>query len=591
MQLTADSAVSSPSADAANNGKDVMSQPQQEPAMQRSDQQLAPGSTAGKRPAQPDARVDTTPADSKELMAACGGDVADAEQQQAKRRKLEAQAPALQEAPAAAAGAADSDDLALPDLSIIDELAAEIDALPRVQASDSLRPAAAGDRPADQPVSRGESSDSPVLPSMQEQPPASSRSLTFQEGAAAADGTAARLLVASMPHAAPLSAYARLKAKADLEASRAAAEARKAAAAAEAAVAAAEAAVAARKAAALSKRQWHSSGLDSTLQHQAPGQLSDDEDEQMRGVPGYVPKWLREWRPKARAAAAAARANKQRHKAVSAAAAAAAAHPNKQGRRRPGPGMQDGWREQLQDAHGNGQHHKHLGFLLGALMEDGSPAKSQPAAAAALAAAGDGHAQGRFVFQADMLPPLPSTSQRSSSDDSDPDSPDALPRDAGRNLAMLLTSSAEPELPKAQHKERAASRSGDGGAIFTLPNQEWRKLSATAGLHALAQKQLQRQGQLDAAQQKLLQQQERAAQIKVGCSNAHLARAVQDYRGVFAVEGTDLYEVRMYRSKLGKGEEALCACMRQAAVHEQCWSYLDGRTSVVCHFCWSCQKP
>lgn len=572
MQPTADSAVSSPSADAANNGKDVMSQPQQEPAMQRSDQQLAPAQapTAGKRPAHPDARVDTTPAADEGLIAARGGDDADAEQQQAKRRKLEAQAPALQEAPAAAAGAADSDDLALPDLSIIEALAAEIDALPRVQAFNRPRPAAAtaaaaaGGRPAE-PVSRGRSSDSPVLPSMQEQPPASSRSLTFQKGAAA-DGTAARLLMASMPlpkpHAALPSGYAALKAKADLEASRAAAETRKAAAAAEAAVAAAEAAVAARKAAALN-RQWHSGGFGSTLQHQAPGQLSDDEDEQMRDVPGYVPKWLREWRPKARAAAAAARANKQRHKAASAAAAAAAAaaaHPNKQGRRPPGPGMQDGWRQQLQDAHGDGQHHQHLSLLLGALMEDGCPAKSQPAAA--LAAAGGGQAQGRFVFQADMLPPRPSTSQRSSpdpEDSDDPDSPDALPRDAGRNLAMLLTSSAEPELPKA-HKERAARRSGDGSGICTLPNQEWRKLSATAGLHALAHKQQQRQGQLDAAQQKLLQQQERAAQIKVGCSNAHLARAVQDYRGVFAVEGTDLYEVRMYRSKLGKGEEALtCA--------------------------------
>jgi hypothetical protein len=197
---------------------------------------------------------------------------------------------------------------------------------------------------------------------------------------------------------------------------------------------------------------------------------------------------------------------------------------------------------------------------------------------------GDSHAQGRFVFQADMLPPRPATSQPSSADDSDddPDSPDALPRDAGRNLAMLLSSSAEPELPKPRHnKEDAAGRSREGSAIFTLPTKEWRKLSATAGLHVQVHKQQQqRAGQLDAAQQKLLQQQERAAQIKVGCSNAHLARAVQDYRGVFAVEGTELYEVRMYRSKLGKGEEALFACL-QAGRQALSWLFTNNAAAVA----------
>jgi hypothetical protein len=171
-----------------------------------------------------------------------------------------------------------------------------------------------------------------------------------------------------------------------------------------------------------------------------------------------------------------------------------------------------------------------------------------------------------FVFNAKMLPPAQPGS-RSSGDGggSGSESPELPPGAPNGDLTRLMSSSAEPELPQfaaelAQQqqddgKAGASSWSREGSTIFALPKREWQKLSAAAGLTQMMQRQHHLQAQYEAEQQRYLQQLALQAQVKAGCSNAHLARAVQSYRGVFAVEGTKFFEVRMYRSKLGKGKE------------------------------------
>jgi hypothetical protein len=516
---------------------------------------------------------------------------------------------------------------------MVEALAAQIDALSKKV--DSAKAAVAARAPITAAgagaVSRGTSSDSPVLPSMQEQEPHhSKRSLAFIEDAPdapagdAAAAVPAQAVAAGQPDAdaVVLSAhvlqqqedsmthYARLKAKAELEAARAAKAARHA-------DSALVAAAAADKATAIRAHEWQISSYGSGPQQQAsvhvgmPDAL--DEDERMRGRPGYVPKWLREWRPKARAAAAAARAKEQRRKAAAAAAAAAAhrhsslppvLHPQHKAKKAAKAGGEPGAHgagqlkhstQQASGAHSDGQqHHKHLGILLDCLMEDDNAVtspdnhgRSTPAAVAAMASASAAAAADAaqaaevakrheeliipsFVFNAKMLlPPQPGSRSTGDGDGdgSGPESPEVPPGALNGDLTRLMSSSAEPELPQfgaqvAQQqqqqkveKESRSSSSREGSTIFALPKRDWQKLSAAAGLTQMMQRQQHLQEQHEAEQKRHMQQLALQARIKAGCSNAHLARAVQSYRGVFAVEGTNTFEVRMYRSKLGKGKE------------------------------------
>lgn len=610
-------AVSTPSADAANNGKDISHVQQQEEHAEHADQrgvgdQQAPAQTsaaAGQRAAKVASHLDVLAAGRDLLQAAslAVDSTDDGVEQQAKRRKVDsADGPAQQHT--APAGPDDDDDL-LPDLSMIEALAAQVSALSKKV--DSAKTAVMP-RPAAGAAGMGTSSGSPRQPHMQVQHTAMDSSAIKAE-ATAADGAIAVaaalhgnsvVVPADLPsgmfkqHGDVQSTYARLRAKADQEAARAAAEAKRAEAAADAALAAFTAHGNRQQLSSSFAGAQHGRGHAGADTHM--GDISD-EDEQMRGVPGYVPKWLREWRPKARAAAAAVRA-KQQHRKAAAAAAAVAAHrsshypPYKHPQHKPvfgafsniqvhaahapsGPHSDDGQ-----------QHHKHLGMLLDALNEpNSSPGKSQhgptapsPTAAAGAPATAAGVKGGAgekeldvpsFVFKADMLPPPQAGSQHSSMDGSGPESPDAvMPGTLANGMVRLLSSSAEPELPAAaaaaadgaqpqqqqhqqqQKEKRSREGSANGSSIFALPKREWQKLSAAAGLHAMMQKQQQKQAEMEAQHQKYMQQQALQAQIKIGCTNAHLARAVQAYRGVFAVEGTTLYEVRMYRSKLGKGE-------------------------------------
>lgn len=85
-------------------------------------------------------------------------------------------------------------------------------------------------------------------------------------------------------------------------------------------------------------------------------------------------------------------------------------------------------------------------------------------------------------------------------------------------------------------------------------------------MHPLQQQQ-QQQGfehvQIDTHQPKPQQQQQQQGAPVAGCGNAGMMRAVPNYRGVFAIEGTGpkLYEVRLNRNRLGTGEHYNNACM------------------------------
>jgi hypothetical protein len=174
----------------------------------------------------------------------------------------------------------------------------------------------------------------------------------------------------------------------------------------------------------------------------------------------------------------------------------------------------------------------------------------QAAVAADAAQQAAGKAPPSFVFTADVLRPLQQcgAAKDSSGPASEANSPEAMV--GVEDPFHRLRSSSEPDeaaaadadAARGQQPSSAANRSREGSALFSLPKREWQKLSATAGMRALTKKQ---------------QQQKDKQLAKAAASDVHMARAVQAFRGVFAVEGTALYEVRMYRNKLGKGKHRL----------------------------------
>jgi hypothetical protein len=72
-------------------------------------------------------------------------------------------------------------------------------------------------------------------------------------------------------------------------------------------------------------------------------------------------------------------------------------------------------------------------------------------------------------------------------------------------------------------------------------------------MRPLTKKQQRQQQRQEAAQQAKAKAAAKAA-AAVAASNARMAVAAEAYKGVFAISGTTLYEVRLDSSKLGTGE-------------------------------------
>lgn len=534
-------------------------------------------------------------------------------EQQPKRRRVEPQ-QGRQHSPAAAPSEPQAAAAAVaPDVEQhLAAIAAEIEALARQV--DGSAPGAAADGDAEDMLS-----ELPVLPPLpgldvwqhSSRNPSDNQTPADDGSAAPAAGPAAMQDVPEKQpstrmleqHEDTLTRYARMKAQAEAEAAKAAAaakvvsvaaaakEAAAKAAAAQAAAAkaaaakaaAAEAAAATAAAFAAAQRQTVSSAAQAKgrrdsnkaktgssaeqQQRQAGVPHVADEKEELRGTPGFVPKWLREWRPKARAAAAAAqqKAREQRRKA-----AAASRHNSQPPARQQQQQRQDHPQSDSAAEHSGGhggaqQHHKHLALMLDALLDDTgdmtSPNTGVPTPMAAAGPLKQGALEGvkYFAFSARMLAPsqpqpqqMPQQQQpqpqeppqqqqgNSHAAGSQPCSPDAA---TGAGQQACRSPIEQPQgSGAAPSREGSKARSTN---VCVLDKHDWAQLSAAAGFKAASTAAKGPQGQRGQGEQQ---------PAKSERSYAHLARAVQPYRGVFALESSGLYEVRMYRSKLGQGE-------------------------------------